>query len=83
MGQILHGSAKTTTAVCRATQYSQETMSVLARRADQPVESRRQWVSMHDLLALTWQCSLAGVARSRSIYAAHPSAEADEQEWGC
>ncbi|MCB1551405.1 MAG: IS481 family transposase, partial [Alphaproteobacteria bacterium] len=32
MGQILHGSAKTTAAVRRAIQYSQESLMVLSER---------------------------------------------------
>jgi transposase len=32
MGQVLHGSATTTEAVCRATQHSQESLRVLAKR---------------------------------------------------
>jgi len=32
MGQILHGSARTTEAVRRAIQYSQESLRVLAKR---------------------------------------------------
>ena len=43
-----------------------------------PVVARKQWVSAHDPLALTWQCELAGVARS-TVYAPHAAAEPDEQ----
>ncbi len=32
MGQILHGSARTTEAVCRATQHSQQSLRALSKR---------------------------------------------------
>jgi len=32
MGQVLHGSARTTAAIRRATQHSQESMRALSRR---------------------------------------------------
>ena len=32
MGQVLHGSARTTEAVCRAIQHSQESLRALAKR---------------------------------------------------
>ncbi len=40
---------------------------------------RKRWVSIHDSLALTRQCELAGIARS-TAYAAHRSVAPDEQE---
>lgn len=40
---------------------------------------RKHWINIHDSLALTRQCELAGIARS-SIYTTHRSVAPDEQE---
>ena len=45
-----------------------------------PVAARTGWVSPHEPLTLTRQCALTGVTRS-TLYAPHPAATPDEQEW--
>ena len=43
MGQILHGSARTTAAVRRAIQQSQESLAKLAKRYDVNPKSVAKW----------------------------------------
>lgn len=52
MGQILHGSARTTEAVRRAIQQSQESLIILARRYGINLKTVAKWkrrTSVHDL----------------------------------
>ena len=43
MGQLLHGSARTTAAVRRAIQYSQESLAKLAKRYDLNPKTVAKW----------------------------------------
>ena len=43
MGQVLHGSARTTAAVRRAVQHSQESLRVLARRRGLNPKTVAKW----------------------------------------
>ena len=52
MGQILHGSARTTEAVRRAIQHSQESLRVLAQRHginQKTVAKWKRWTSVADI----------------------------------
>jgi len=43
MGQVLHGSARTTTAIRRAIQHSQESLRALAKRYGVNQKTVRKW----------------------------------------
>jgi hypothetical protein len=77
MGQVLHGSARTTAAVRRAIQHSQESMNKLAKRYALNPKTAAKWrkrTSVHDApmgpklpcsTALTWEQGAIGVAFHR------------------
>lgn len=49
------------------------------KNPDRPISDRRPWVSLLDPMALTWQCALAGIARS-SVYAPRLSTVPEDPE---